>query len=107
MITKTVLIEFANPKIRAVDHISDIREAVFYAQGNLLHRHHITLNMPIVIDGFVFVELYLPENIDENFSIGRHLRGISGYLLSKYGDFYKDYLVGARLLNYIERRSTK
>ena len=102
MIRKTVVIEFTNSKIRAVDRISDICEAVKHAQGNLWYRHHVILRMPIVTDGFVLVNLDIPEDIADNFNVGKHLRGMSKYLLSEYGYFYQDYLVKKQLLCYME-----
>ena len=101
MIRKTVRIEFVSQKTRAVDHLSDIQEAIHYAQGNLWHRHHIILRAPFVTDNFVFVELDIPEDIADNFNVGRHLRGISKYLLSEYEEIYKKYLVKKQLFDYI------
>ena len=42
------------------------------------------------------------EEIVDTFSVGNHLRGISTYLLKRCGGRYDKYLVGKRLLNYIE-----
>ena len=56
----------------------------------------------LVDDNKVVVELKIPEEIVDTFSVGNHLRGISTYLLKRCGGRYDKYLVGKRLLNYIE-----
>ena len=50
----------------------------------------------------VVVEIKIPEEIVATFAVGNHLRGISNYLLSRCGGRYQKFLVGKRLLNYVE-----
>ena len=103
MVTKIVQLEFANSKINAVDYIQDIRKAVESASLNLYSRYGVKLQYPyLTSDGKVLLEIKIPEKIVKDFSIGNHLRGISNYLLRRNGDCYRDFLVGKRLLNYIE-----
>ena len=102
MLTKKIQIEFANPSIRAVDHIQDIRKAAKNAGLNLFARHDVQLQYPMLDGNRVVVDIYIPDEMAENFSIGYHLRGISSFLLNRCGDRYQSYLVGRRLLNYIE-----
>ena len=103
MITKKVMIEFANPRIKVKDHLSDINKAIDHAKFNLYCRHHIRLNLLTIsqIDKVV-IEMEIPEEAIENFSIGNHLRGISKYLLKEYGNYYKNFTMGKRLFYYIE-----
>ena len=102
MITKKIQIEFADPSIRAIEHIQDIRKAAENAGLNLFSRYDVRLQYPMPDGDRVIVEIMIPEEIVETFAIGNHLRGISNYLLSRWGDRYRPYLVGKRLLNYIE-----
>jgi hypothetical protein len=99
LITKKVQIEFANSKIRAIDHIQDIRKAAESAGLNLYSRYDVQLQYPMPEGNNVVVEIRIPEK-HADFTIGKHLRGISNYLLSKRGEYYRPYLVGNRLLNY-------
>lgn len=48
------------------------------------------------------IEIKIPEEIVDTFSVGNHLRGISTYLLKKCDGRYDKHLVGKRLLNYTE-----
>ena len=108
MITKKVMIEFANPQIRAVDHLSDISEAVDFAHCNLLFRHKVLLKQPYVIDDkFVILELDIPDEKAEKFSCGNHLRGIGKYLLKNKSEYYRSYCIGNRLFFYIELSDTE
>lgn len=103
MVTKKVRLEFANPRIQAVDHIYDIHKAVENAAFNLLVRHKIKISPPYITETKkVIVEMEIPEEIADGFSIGNHLRSISKYLLFHYGFYYKQYTVGKRLLNYVD-----
>jgi len=101
MITRKIQIEFANTKIRAINHIQDIRKAAESAGLNLYSRYDVQLQYPMPEGNNVVVEIRIPEKY-ANFSIGNHLRGISTYLLSKRGEYYRQYLVGNRLLNYFD-----
>ncbi len=101
MVTKSVLIEFADPNIKASDHFKDITNAVVHAQFNLRMRHGVKLRMPIGAKIGVVLEMDIPEEMADNFNFGKRLQGISKYLLDKYHDFYKDYRVGNRLLYYM------
>lgn len=103
MVTKTIQLEFADPNVRAIDYIQDIRKAAESAGLNLFSRYDVQLQYPMpTVDDRVVVEIKIPEEIAETFAVGNHLRGISNYLLSRCGDRYKAFLVGKRLLNYIE-----
>lgn len=103
MVTKTIQLEFADPNVRAIDYIQDIRKAAENAGLNLFSRYDVQLQYPMpTVDDRVVVEIKIPEEIAETFAVGNHLRGISNYLLSRCGDRYKAFLVGKRLLNYIE-----
>lgn len=108
MITKKVMIEFAKPDVKACNHFYDIRRAAKNAADNLASRHDVFV-VEIFIDAGnnVIITLRMPEEKAENFAIGNHLRGISNYLLRNYGDIYKRYLVGRRLLNYVEVPETE
>ena len=103
MISKRIQLEFADPKIRAIDHINDIRKAAENAGLNLFAKYNVRLQYPMPTENDrVVVEIKIPETIAKTFSIGNHLRGISSYLLTQLEFGYKDFLVGNRLLNYIE-----
>lgn len=102
MRTKKIQIEFANPSIRAIDHIQDIRKAAENAGLNLFSRYDVQLQYPMPDGDRVVVEIKIPDEIAETFAVGNHLRGISNYLLSRCGDRYQSYLVGKRLLSYTE-----
>lgn len=102
MVTKKVRLEFADSRIQAVDHIYDIQRAVEHTAVNLLGRHKIILKPPYITKtDRVIVEIRIPEEIEDGFSIGNHLRGISNYLIN-HGSYYKKYRVGKRLLNYVD-----
>lgn len=105
MVTKRIQLEFADSAIKAIDHIQDIRKAAESAGLNLFSRYDVQLQCPMpTADDKVVVEIYIPEEIVDTFAVGNHLRGISSYLLEerRYGDRYKKFCVGKRLLNYIE-----
>ncbi|MBR2544609.1 MAG: hypothetical protein IKE93_00425 [Erysipelotrichaceae bacterium] len=103
MITKTIQIEFASQKIKAIDCIQDIRKAAEYAGLNLYSRYDVQLQYPMpTSDDRVVVEIKIPEKIADTFAVGNHLRGISKYLLDRCNNKYDDYLVGNRLLNYTD-----
>lgn len=101
MVTKTILIHFANPRIRAVDHFSDICEAADHAHYNLYIRHKVRLYAPYQSDNNVFIKMEIPDESCENFNPGNHLRGISAYLIKKHGDAYRKYRVGNRLFYFL------
>ena len=103
LMSKTVQIDFADPRIRAIDAIQDIRKAAEFAGLNLYSRYNVQLQYPMpTADGKVVVEVKIPEEILKSFAIGNHLRGISSYLLKRCNGKYDQYLVGNRLLNYTE-----
>ena len=102
LVTKRIQIEFADPAIRAIDHIQDIRKAAENAGLNLYSRYNVQLQYPMPDGERVVVEIKIPEEIADTFAIGNHLRGISNYLLSKWNDRYHQYFIGKRLLNYNE-----
>ena len=97
---KNVYISFASPSISVKDHVEDFREAVKWASHNLALRHKIELIDHGVENDFMYkIELIVPETF-ENFNAGRHLRGISRWLIIKRPEYYTSYKVGIRLLNY-------
>lgn len=103
MVTKKIQLEFANPSIRAIDYIQDIRRAAENAGLNLFSRYDVQLQYPMpTADDKVVVEIKIPDEIVETFAVGNHLRGISNYLLNCCGDRYQKFLVGKRLLSYVE-----
>ncbi len=107
MITKTVQIEFADPTIRAIDYIQDIRKAAEYAGLNLYSRHNVQLQYPMPTpDGRVVVDVRIPDAIAESYPVGYRLRGISNYLLNRCEGRYQKHLVGNRLLRYVEVEET-
>lgn len=99
-VNKKVQIDFADQRIKAIDHIQDIRRAVESASLNLNLRHNVVLQYPMPENGRVVLEIRLPEEMVDSFSYGKRLRGISKYLLHNFGDRYRQYLVGNRLLVY-------
>ena len=93
LVSKTVRIEFADPRIRAVDAIRDIRDAAKFVSLNLYSRHNVQLQVPMISDNnMVTVEIKIPEQDVYNFAIGNHLRGMSIYLLKKCNARYEQYL---------------
>ena len=90
-ISRFVQLDFADPMIDASDNIEYIREAVEFAKCNLLSRHGILLEPPIITEfNRVVIEVKVPEDKNENFSIGKRLRGIPAYLLRTYPEkFHK------------------
>lgn len=90
-ISRFVQLDFADPTINASDNIDYIREAVEFAKCNLLSRHGILLEPPIITEfNRVVIEVKVPEDKNENFSTGKRLRGIPAYLLRTYPEkFHK------------------
>ncbi|MBP5495241.1 MAG: hypothetical protein J6X97_09095 [Lachnospiraceae bacterium] len=104
MISKFVQLEFADPRIRAIDYIQDIRDAAKNASLNLYSRYDVQLQYPFCTeDNRVIIEIRIPDNKISSFgNIGNHLRGLSTFLLTKYPNTYNNYTVGKRLLIYVE-----
>ena len=103
MVTKRIQLEFADPSVRAIDCLQDIRKAAENAGLNLYSRYNVQLQYPMpTTDDKVVVEIKIPDEIVETFAVGNHLRGISNYLLNRCEDRYQNFLVGKRLLNYVE-----
>lgn len=103
LVSKVVRIEFADPRIRAVDALRDIRDAAKFVSLNLYSRHNVQLQIPMISDNnMVTLEIKIPEQDVHKFAIGNHLRGMSMYLLKKCNARYEQYLVGKRLLTYTE-----
>ncbi len=102
MVVKRIQIEFASPKINAVEAIYDLRKAVEKAGLNLFSRYNIRLQSPMIVDGKVIIEVQVPEDQANDFSCGNRLRGISAYLIKYCGGRYNSYQVGNRLLTYTE-----
>lgn len=101
MVTKKVLIAFADPTIKVADHSQDLRDAVDSASVNLRARHKIVLHQPAVLEcGDMEIRLDIPNEKAHGFACGVHLRGISSYLLKYCSYPYKEHMVGTRLLYY-------
>lgn len=102
-ITKYIKIEFANPNIKAIDTLQDILQAIKHAAINLKSRYDVTIEkVRVYSEDNVIIEMSIPTSICENYSIGRHLKGISNYLLKQCNGKYDEYVVGKRLLFYTE-----
>lgn len=99
MALKRVLINFVAPE-PAVAHMDDLRAAVNHAAYNLQTRHHVQIVGLEAHHGDVVLTMDLPDDTP-SFSVGRHLRGIGGYLLNECAG-YQDLVVGKRLLTYTE-----
>ena len=102
-VTKYIKIEFASPNIKAIDALQDIVQAIKHATVNLKSRYDVTIEkLRVYSEDNVIIEMSIPISICENFSIGRHLKGISNYLLKQCNGKYDEYVVGKRLLFYTE-----
>lgn len=103
MVTKKLLIAFADPTIKVADHAQDLRYAVDEASVNLRARHKVVLHLPTVREyGSMEIQIDIPDEKADGFAYGVHLRGISSYLLKHCSYPYKEHKVGTRLLHYIE-----
>ena len=100
-VIRRVQLRLAKPSENIVDYIEDISLAVEHVKYNLATRHHVDVsNLRVGFGNTLLLDLFIPEAISCSFSIGRHLRGISKYLLSEFYDRYAQLLVGTRLLEY-------
>lgn len=98
--TKYVMIEFADPRLRAVDHYDDILDAYMEVSAKLLARHGMSIKPPYSANGRLFLAVTVSdENVDDCY-VSRNLGEISRVLLKK--PFYKRYKVGSRLLCYYD-----
>lgn len=103
LVSKNIQIKFADSSMRAVDAIHDIREGVRSASLNLYSRYDVQIQTPMLYgEDKVVVEIKIPEEIVNTFSIGPHLKGVANYLLKSCNGRYNQYLVGKRLLVYTE-----
>lgn len=103
LVSKNIQVEFADSSMRAVDAIHDIREGVRSASLNLYSRYDVQIQTPMLYgEDKVVVEIKIPEEIVNTFSIGPHLKGVANYLLKSCNGRYNQYLVGKRLLVYTE-----
>lgn len=103
LVSKNLQIDFADSSMKAIDAIHDIREGVRSASLNLYSRYDVQIQTPMLYDGDkVVVEIKIPEEIVETFSIGPHLKGVANYLLKNCNGRYDQYVVGKRLLVYTE-----
>ncbi len=103
LVSKNIQIDFANSSMKAIDAILDIKEGVKNASLNLYSRYDVQIQMPKLYDkDKVVVEIKIPEEIAESFSIGPHLKGVANYLLKNCNGRYNQYVVGNRLLVYTE-----
>lgn len=103
LVSKNIQIEFADSSMKAIDAIHDIREGVRSASLNLYSRYDVKIETPMLYgEDKVVVEIKIPDEIVETFSIGPHLKGIANYLLKNCNGRYDQYVVGKRLLVYTE-----
>lgn len=103
LISKNIQIEFADSSMKAIDAIHDIREGVKSASLNLFSRYDVQIQTPMLYGADkVVVEIKIPEEIVDTFSIGPHLKGVANYLLKYCNGRYDKYVVGKRLLVYTE-----
>ncbi len=103
LVSKNIQIEFADASMKAIDAIHDIREGVRSASLNLYSRYSVQIQTPMLYgEDKVVVEIKIPEDIVDTFSIGPHLKGVANYLLKSCNGRYDRYLVGKRLLVYTE-----
>lgn len=103
LVSKNIQIEFADSSIKAADAIYDVREGVNSASLNLYSRYGVQIQAPMIYgEDKVVVEIKIPEEIVNTFSIGPHLKGVANYLLKSCNGRYDQYVVGKRLLIYTE-----
>lgn len=103
LVSKNIQIEFADSSMKAIDAIHDIRQGVRSASLNLYSRYDVKIETPMLYgEDKVVVEIKIPDEIVETFSIGPHLKGIANYLLKNCNGRYDQYVVGKRLLVYTE-----
>lgn len=103
LVSKNIQIDFADSSMKAIDAIHDIREGVRSASLNLYSRYDVQIQTPMLYgEDKVVVEIKIPEEIAETFSIGPHLKGVANYLLKSCNGRYDQYVVGKRLLVYTE-----
>ena len=103
LVSKNIQIEFADSSMKASNAIHDIREGVRSASLNLYSRYDVQIQTPMLYDkDKVVVEIKIPEEIVDTFSIGPHLKGVANYLLKSCSGRYDQYVVGKRLLVYTE-----
>ncbi|MEY8258633.1 hypothetical protein AAK706_13040 [Erysipelotrichaceae bacterium 66-17] len=105
LISKYIQIEFADSSMKACNALHDIREGVKSASLNLYARYDVQIQTPMLYGkdkDKVVVEIKIPNEIVDIFSIGPHLKGIANYLLKHCNGQYNQYLVGKRLLVYTE-----
>ena len=103
MKTIKIAIDFTKPSIRnfhSDEYIEDVRKAIHIASLNLLFRHKIELSeLKVTSNGLWYVEMSVPDDVSiDNF--GRHLRGVSKYLLNCWPEKYDPLRTGTRLLYY-------
>lgn len=68
LVSKIVRIEFADPRIRAVDALRDLRDAAKFISLNLYSRYDVQLQTPMVSDSnMVTLEIKIPEQIVHSF----------------------------------------
>jgi len=103
LVSKNIQIEFADSTMKAIDAIHDIREGVRSASINLYSRYNVQIQTPMLYGkDKVVVEIKIPEEMVDTFSIGPHLKGVANYLLKSCNGRYDEYVVGKRLLTYTE-----
>lgn len=97
---KSVQIDLASNKSTAYENYADIKKAVESASLGLYSKYDVRILNVLTINEKVIMNLRIPNDIVENFSIGNHMRGVAAYLLKNYGEKYSELVVGKRLLNY-------
>jgi hypothetical protein len=99
---KSVQIELATNKTSAYENFADIREAVYSQSLGLYSKYNVQIINVVSNNEKVIMNIRIPDDIVHNFNIGNHMRGVSAYLIRNKNEKYAQYLVGNRLLKYIE-----
>lgn len=98
---KHIEIYFADPLVSMSEHKSDVKTALKHASHNLYSKYKIDMTIPtqrmdtkaiVILDG----------DMDADFNVGRHLKGVSTYLLKHCKYPYKQHRIGTRLLYYCD-----
>ncbi len=97
---KNVQIDLASNKSTAYENYADIKKAVESASLGLYSKYDVQILHVSTINEKVIMNIRIPDDIVESFSIGNHMRGVAAYLLKNYNEKYSEWIVGKRLLNY-------
>ena len=96
-----VIIDFANPNLKAVDHIEDFKMAIQNYTRNILLNQGIEISDPYVERSKMFVKLEIPTDIYDEFKACHKLKSISRFLLKMDNRDYSKYRFKNRLLDFL------